>query len=127
MAYKVSCCATWVWFSFKNAMASFFINFYRRHIYRQGGVFELSPNDDLVAAPGASRALQNMSQGGGNVSQATTMIAQSNNGTDELIKTIKELKSAYTKGAQVNLDGQKVIRGLGRVGNETTQNNFSLV
>jgi hypothetical protein len=50
-----------------------------------------------------------------------------NKDNDELIKTIRELKSAYMRGAQVNLDGQKVIRGLGRVGNETTQNNFSLV
>lgn len=46
---------------------------------------------------------------------------------DKLIRTIERLEQAYMKGAQVNLDGQKVIRGLGRVGNETTQNNFSLV
>ena len=94
---------------------------------KEGGLFELSPNDDLIAAPGASRALQNMSQGGGSIGQTTTMVAQPNNGTDKLISTIERLERAYVKGAQVNLDGQKVIRGLGRVGNETTQNNFSLV
>jgi hypothetical protein len=94
---------------------------------KEGGLFELSPNDDLIAAPGASRALQNMSQGGGSVVQPINMVNQSDNTTDKLISTIERLEKAYMRGAQVNLDGQKVIRGLGRVGNETTQNNFSLV
>ena len=94
---------------------------------KEGGLFELSPNDDLIAAPGASRALQNMSQSGGSVVQPINMVNQSDNTTDKLISTIERLEKAYMRGAQVNLDGQKVIRGLGRVGNETTQNNFSLV
>ena len=93
---------------------------------KEGGVFELSPNDDLVAAPGASRALQNMSQGGGSISQPTNIIAQSNNGTDKLISTIERLEKAYMRGSQVNLDGIKVTNRLGAVINETTRNNFSL-
>lgn len=32
---------------------------------KEGGLFELSPNDDIVAAPGASAALANASSGGG--------------------------------------------------------------
>jgi hypothetical protein len=55
------------------------------------------------------------------------VVKPENNGTDRLIKTIERLEKAYMRGAQVNLDGQKVIRGLGRVGDETTQNNFSLI
>jgi hypothetical protein len=55
------------------------------------------------------------------------VVQTQNNNTDKLISTIERLEKAYMRGAQVNLDGQKVIRGLGRVGNETTQNNFSLV
>jgi hypothetical protein len=55
------------------------------------------------------------------------IVKSENNINDKLISTIERLEKAYMRGAQVNLDGQKVIRGLGRVGNETTQNNFSLV
>jgi hypothetical protein len=32
---------------------------------KEGGLFELSPNDDLIAAPGASTALQSAQSGGG--------------------------------------------------------------
>ena len=94
---------------------------------KEGGLFELSPNDDLIAAPGASRALQNMSQGSGNSTQSTNISSQSNNGTDKLISTIERLEKAYMKGSQVNLDGVKVTNRLGVVINDTTRNNFSLL
>lgn len=92
---------------------------------KEGGLFELSQNDDFVAAPGASRALQNLNQGGPNVVQTVTNL-QSSDGTDKLIRTIERLEKAYMKGAQVNLDGQRVTSRIGRVVNESTRNNFSL-
>jgi hypothetical protein len=94
---------------------------------KEGGLFELSPNDDLVAAPNASRALQNLSQGGGNVVQPINMVNQSDKTTDKLLSTIERLEKAYMKGAQVNLDGRKVTNGLGNVVNESTRNQFSLI
>ena len=84
----------------------------KRALLEEGQVTLFNNRDTIVAGTNL----------GGNGNSMST-----NKDNDELIKTIRELKSAYMRGAQVNLDGQKVIRGLGRVGNETTQNNFSLV
>ena len=94
---------------------------------KEGGLFELSPNDDLVAAPGVSQLVQTVTENRNASTPQNNVVVESSDKTDKLISTIERLEKAYMRGAQVNLDGQKVIRGLGRVGNETTQNNFSLV
>jgi hypothetical protein len=47
---------------------------------KEGGLFELSPNDDLIAAPGAAARMKN---GGG-----TTIVKQDNSETNNLLKQL---------------------------------------
>ena len=42
---------------------------------KEGGLFELSPNDDLIAAPGASKMANNTSSGGINIEPLVTRMA----------------------------------------------------
>ena len=65
---------------------------------KEGGLFSLSPNDDLIAAPGAINALS----GGGN----------DNIETNRLLRTIL---MAIEKGGDVYMDGNKVGKSLALV------------
>tara|TARA_R110002051_G_scaffold250946_1_gene310325 strand:- start:6547 stop:9096 length:2550 start_codon:yes stop_codon:yes gene_type:complete len=64
---------------------------------KEGGLFSLSPNDDLVAAPGAASALSSNNRGGGN-SETNTLLRK-------LIAVIEE-------GGDVYMDGNKVGKSL---------------
>ena len=75
----------------------------------EGGLFQGTRNDALIMAP-----------------RENLMGSQNTGGTDKLVRSIERLEKAYMKGAQVNLDGQRVTSRLGRVVNESTRNNFSL-
>lgn len=94
---------------------------------REGGLFQTSPNDDVVAAPNLISTLNTISDPPRLPVTQTVNNTQQSNGTDKLIRTIERLEKAYMKGAQVNLDGINVTKRLGRVSDETTKNNFSLV
>lgn len=67
---------------------------------KEGGLFELSPNDDLVAYPGAAKASKNSGQ-------INTSIDLS-----PMISAINQVKSAvdrlYNKDSTINMDGKKV-------------------
>lgn len=67
---------------------------------KEGGLFELSPNDDLVAYPGAAKASKNSGQ-------INTSIDLS-----PMISAINQVKSAvdrlYNKDTTINMDGKKV-------------------
>ena len=67
---------------------------------KEGGLFELSPNDDIVAAPGASAAMKTATQGGGNISIAKLEQLQAQ--TNALLNKI-----AGTQGT-VSLDAEKM-------------------
>ena len=67
---------------------------------KEGGLFELSPNDDIVAAPGASAAMEAATQGGGNISIAKLEQLQAQ--TNALLNKI-----AGTQGT-VSLDAEKM-------------------
>jgi hypothetical protein len=84
----------------------------KRALLEEGELTLFNDRDTLIAGTNLG--------GGGSTS--------SNNGTVELIKEVKELKSTFIKGLQPQLlmDGQALLKGLSRVGNETTKNNFSL-
>ena len=79
---------------------------------KEGGLFELSPNDDLVAAPGASKALANAAKGEGNT---TTIIQQSqpptppttqdNKQVGETNKLLEELLNQQMKQPQLSAVG----------------------
>ena len=67
---------------------------------KEGGLFELSPNDDIVAAPGASAVMKAATQGGGNISSAKLEQLQAQ--TNALLNKI-----AGTQGT-VSLDAEKM-------------------
>ena len=97
---------------------------------KEGGLFELSPNDDLVAAPGAASKLQQaaqMSKMGGVTS--TGGGANSSNGMDALINEMKALRGDMNSGkikTSTYLDGQKVSSTLGYSVDQNTRNSFNM-
>ena len=80
---------------------------------KEGGLFELSPNDDLVAAPGASKALANAAQGGGNtttiIQQSTPQPAKNESTTNKQVgetnKLLEALLNQQTKQPQLSAVG----------------------
>jgi hypothetical protein len=76
---------------------------------KEGGLFELSPNDDLVAAPGASQIMSQNSSPSMDISPLMGKI-------DMLLQTNKEannlLSQLVKKDTSVNLDGAKVSKGI---------------
>ena len=79
---------------------------------KEGGLFELSPNDDLVAAPGASKALEMAAKGGGNtttiVQQAptpTTKTPENNEQADKTNSLLEEILNFQVKQPQLSSVG----------------------
>ena len=68
---------------------------------KEGGLFELSPNDDIVAAPGASAALANASSGGGTPA-SNSKLEQLQAQTNALLRQVLS-----TQGT-VSLDAEKM-------------------
>ena len=68
---------------------------------KEGGLFELSPNDDIVAAPGASAALANASSGGGTPA-LSAKLEQLQAQTNILLKQI------LSKQGTVTMDSENV-------------------
>lgn len=67
---------------------------------KEGGLFELSPNDDIVAAPGASAAMKAATQGGGSISSVRLEQLQAQ--TNILLKQI------LSKQGTVTMDSENV-------------------
>jgi hypothetical protein len=88
---------------------------------KEGGLFKLSKNDDLIAAPGASSALANASNAGGGGAMQGIMagIIQANT------KAMERLSSG---GIPVNtyLDTSKVTSNINGYQTKTTRNNFNI-
>jgi len=79
---------------------------------KEGGLFELSPNDDLVAAPGASKALEMAAKGGGNtttiVQQAptpTNTTPENNEQADKTNSLLEEILNFQVKQPQLSAVG----------------------
>ena len=79
---------------------------------KEGGLFELSPKDDIVAAPGASKALEMAAKGGGNtttiVQQAptpTTTLPQNNEQADKTNSLLEEILNFQVKQPQLSAVG----------------------
>ena len=106
---------------------------------KEGGLFELSPNDDLVAAPGAASALANASNGTGatangdgdgksrgrnvNVNNLSQLAAPLN----AMIAEIKALRADMASGKiAVYMDTSKVTSTIGKKVDSATRNNYSL-
>lgn len=94
---------------------------------KEGGLFELSPNDDLVAAPGAAAALAG--GGGGDGSGATLNVDLSTLSAplNAMINEIKALRADMASGKiAVYMDTAKVTSNIGRQVDQGTRNNYSL-
>jgi hypothetical protein len=94
---------------------------------KEGGLFTLSPNDDLVAAPGAAAKMDMASKmgSGGNV------VSSNNDGGKymALLGRVDTLMQKLTTGgitAHAYMDGSKVTANVANNVNRSTRNNFSL-
>ena len=97
---------------------------------KEGGLFELSPNDDIVAGPGVSNALAN----GGK--QQTAVVQQGapqinlsalSAPLNAVVNEIKALRADMAAGKiSVHMDGEKVTSGINKQSDKTTRNSYSL-
>jgi Mg2+ and Co2+ transporter CorA len=98
---------------------------------KEGGLFELSPNDDLVAAPGAASALAGATEGG------TTMLSEGKSGGTNLvalsaplnamINEIKALRADLNSGKiAVYMDTAKVTSNISANVDQGTRNSFNM-
>jgi hypothetical protein len=101
---------------------------------KEGGLFELSPNDDLVAAPGAANALANATGGGGGT---TTLVDSKSGGGSNLaalsaplnamINEIKALRADLNSGKiAVYMDTAKVTSNVSKNVDQGTRNSYNL-
>jgi hypothetical protein len=94
---------------------------------KEGGLVQISPNDDLVAAPNAIENLNRASEAGklsllpmgmGGVGTATAI--------DILVKEMKALRNDMRSGGiGVYMDGQKVTAGVATAAQKSSRNNFT--
>jgi len=91
---------------------------------KEGGVYNLSKNDDLVAAPGAAAAVgAAATQSGGSKMDLSALSAPLNS----MISEIKALRADMASGKiAVYMDGSKVTAGVSNVTEKSTRNNYSL-
>jgi hypothetical protein len=90
---------------------------------KEGGLFELSANDDLVAAPGAAAALSGGTGGGGVQMNLAALSAPLNS----MINEIKALRADLNAGKiSVYMDGSKVTSGITKQVEKTSRNSFNL-
>jgi hypothetical protein len=73
---------------------------------KEGGLFELSPNDDVVAAPGAAAALAG---GGGSSAKLEQLQAQTNNLLSQLLNKNASIKmDSEELGTAISLNNYEV-------------------
>jgi hypothetical protein len=99
---------------------------------KEGGLFELSPNDDLVAAPGAASALANA----GNPTSTTLVDSKSGGGSNlaalsaplnAMINEIKALRADLNSGKiAVYMDTAKVTSNISANVDQGTRNSFNM-
>jgi DNA-binding XRE family transcriptional regulator len=99
---------------------------------KEGGLFELSPNDDLVAAPGVASALANA----GNSTSTTLVDSKSGGGSNlaalsaplnAMINEIKALRADLNSGKiAVYMDTAKVTSNVSKNVDQGTRNSYNL-
>jgi hypothetical protein len=93
---------------------------------KEGGLFELSPNDDLIAAPGIASAMSRggTSTDGGNIELNLSQLSAPLNA---VVNEIKALRADMANGKiAVYMDTEKVTSKIGRQVDISTRNNFNL-
>ena len=100
---------------------------------KEGGLFELSPNDDLVAAPGAASALANKSDGaaGGGVGAVASTpqinLSALSAPLNAMINEIKALRADMASGKiAVYMDTSKVTSNISSNVDQATRNSYNL-
>ena len=78
---------------------------------KEGGLYELSKNDDVMAGPGLSGIVN--SGGGGTVNM------------DGVINELKSLKQEFGKTKDVYMDGKRVTSNVARSVEKSSKNNFA--
>jgi hypothetical protein len=94
---------------------------------KEGGLLNLSPNDDLVAAPNAIENL-NAASNIGKMGAVTPIAggALQSKAIDILVNEMKALRKEFSnKSNDVYLDGQKVTSGIALANERSSRNNFS--
>ena len=81
---------------------------------KEGGLFELSPNDDFIAAPGIASNI------GG--SQPNVSISM-----DGVIAELKQLKQAFLANKDVYIDNERITSRVSRTQEKLTTNKFGLM
>jgi hypothetical protein len=90
---------------------------------KEGGLFELSPNDDLVAAPGAAAALAGDGGGKGGGMNLSALAAP----LQAVVTEIKALRADLSAGKiAVYMDSQKVTNGVSNTVDQSTRNSYNL-
>lgn len=95
---------------------------------KEGGLFTLSPNDDLVAAPGAAAKMDMASKMG---KGGNAQLSSNNDGGKymALLGRVDTLMQKLTTGgitAHAYMDGSKVTANVASNVNKSTRNNFAL-
>jgi len=90
---------------------------------KEGDLFELSPNDDFIAAPGIaspveSKTPQTLGQ------QPTSM---PNISMDGVIKELRELKAAFLANKDVYIDNERMTSKISRTQEKMITNQFGLM
>jgi hypothetical protein len=97
---------------------------------KEGGLFELSPNDDLVAAPGAAAALANAAAGGTTTlveGSASPNLAALSAPLNAMINEIKALRADLNSGKiAVYMDTAKVTSNISKNVDQGTRNSYNL-
>jgi hypothetical protein len=93
---------------------------------KEGGLFELSPNDDLVAAPGALDALNSPKQQIGVTSQTSQInLSALSAPLNAMIGEIKALRADLSSGKiKAYMTTSEATAGVSHEVNKTTRNNF---
>jgi hypothetical protein len=91
---------------------------------KEGGLYELSKNDDLVAAPGAAKAVAGAAAGAqGGAANLSVLAAPLN----AMIAEIKGLRADLSAGKiAVYMDAQRVTAGVAKQADKSSRNNFAI-
>lgn len=90
---------------------------------KEGGLFELSPNDDFIAAPGIASPVE--SKTSQTLGQQPTSIP--NISMDGVIKELKELKAAFLVNKDVYIDNERMTSKISRTQEKMITNQFGLM
>jgi len=94
---------------------------------KEGGLFELSPNDDLLAAPGLSNAMANKSDGKSGVGDMIGSLFGGDTKDADVVAKLDELLIVMRGNKDVYMDGKKVTAGVSSTVDKIGSNSYAIV